>query len=397
MVTKVSDRGRTIGRGLLWHLVLTVLAATAVVFGVVVAAASLTVGDPWIFNGYSANRAIAWGEIGRTAVPAAALIAAAAAAVIAVHGHRTRLDELQATRDANVTDRYTKAVEQLAHDNPSVRLGGIYALQRIANDSLAVDGITVGLVLAAHIRRIVETYLASEPGADPVDQSQHDTWSSDVIHGATVLTVLADRLREAGIPHASMKLIVTDFGGLRAPRLQAPRIQLTRTLLVDADLRGANLRGADLHEASLRDADLTGADLEYADLEYADLEAADLTRTNLERATLTRSNLQFATLEGASLGNADLDHADLTHANLKGAILAGAHLADANLTNTDLSKASLRRARLTRARLENAFLEGADLERADLRGADLRSANLEGANLEGTNLEGAQMPKAWKG
>ena len=36
---------------------------------------------------------------------------------------RHRLD-----RDTNATDRYTKAVEQLAHENIAVRLGGIYAL-----------------------------------------------------------------------------------------------------------------------------------------------------------------------------------------------------------------------------------------------------------------------------
>ncbi|TKK85217.1 hypothetical protein FDA94_26455 [Herbidospora galbida] len=35
----------------------------------------------------------------------------------------------------HVTDRYTKAIEQLGSDKLDIRLGGIYALERIARDS----------------------------------------------------------------------------------------------------------------------------------------------------------------------------------------------------------------------------------------------------------------------
>ena len=39
------------------------------------------------------------------------------------------------TQEGQITDRYTKAIEQLGSDKPDVRLGGIYALERIAKDS----------------------------------------------------------------------------------------------------------------------------------------------------------------------------------------------------------------------------------------------------------------------
>src|SRR4029453_11591667 len=38
-------------------------------------------------------------------------------------------------RQGHITDRYTKAIEQLGRDKLDVRLGGIYALERIATDS----------------------------------------------------------------------------------------------------------------------------------------------------------------------------------------------------------------------------------------------------------------------
>jgi len=58
---------------------------------------------------------------------------------------------LDAAREAQFPDRYSKAIEQLGSDNMDVRLGGIYALEGIAVDS-ARHHPTVMEVLAAFIR-----------------------------------------------------------------------------------------------------------------------------------------------------------------------------------------------------------------------------------------------------
>jgi len=55
------------------------------------------------------------------------------------------------SREGQVTDRYTKAIEQLGSDKLDVRIGGIYALERIARDSER-DHQTVIEVLAAFVR-----------------------------------------------------------------------------------------------------------------------------------------------------------------------------------------------------------------------------------------------------
>src|SRR5215210_5612689 len=65
---------------------------------------------------------------------------------------------LEATRDQQVTERFTRAIDQLgsSHEdrNPrlEVRLGGIYALERIARDSPKSDYSTVMEVLTAYVR-----------------------------------------------------------------------------------------------------------------------------------------------------------------------------------------------------------------------------------------------------
>jgi len=55
------------------------------------------------------------------------------------------------SRQGQVTDRYTKAIEQLGSDKVDVRIGGIYAQERVARDS-ARDHSTVMEVLTAFIR-----------------------------------------------------------------------------------------------------------------------------------------------------------------------------------------------------------------------------------------------------
>jgi hypothetical protein len=76
---------------------------------------------------------------------------------------------LQTSRQQNaiaeqgqVTDRYVKAVGQLGSDKTDVRLGGIYALERLAEDSPR-DHDTVVQVLAAFIRDHAQPLLATSP------------------------------------------------------------------------------------------------------------------------------------------------------------------------------------------------------------------------------------------
>jgi hypothetical protein len=62
----------------------------------------------------------------------------------------TAITEHDAT-ERRVTDLYTKAVEQLGADKAPVRLGGLYALERLAQDNLGQRQ-TIVNVLCAYLR-----------------------------------------------------------------------------------------------------------------------------------------------------------------------------------------------------------------------------------------------------
>jgi hypothetical protein len=77
--------------------------------------------------------------------------ASARTALIAGLVGLTALLTYRLSQQGQITDRYTKAVEQLGSDKLDVRLGGIYALERIAVDSKR-DHPTVVEVFSAFVR-----------------------------------------------------------------------------------------------------------------------------------------------------------------------------------------------------------------------------------------------------
>ena len=274
---------------------------------------------------------------------AGALIGAGGAAVVAVAGfltnaRNTRLTTevalraveaaqrtVELTEQGRVTGRYAKAIEQLASGQLDVRIGGIYALERIARDSPR-DHPTIMEVLAAFIR---EHSREQWPPAEPGAESPAPTTRPDVQAAATVIG-----RRSVGYDSQPIDLRAAN---------------LARAVEIGADLNGADLNGADLTRANLAQEKLAGANLFVA----------DLTRANLPGVDLTRATLFGAYLHSANLTGADLADASLFGASLTGANLTGADLSDVNLTRADLTEADLTEADLTGANLTEAHLTGA--------------------------------------
>ena len=182
------------------------------------------------------------------------------------------------SREGQVTDRYTKAIEQLGSDKLDVRIGGIYALERVARDS-ARDHPTVMEVLSAFIRE--HSHERWPPSDHPASRGQERSTRPDVQAALTVV-------------------------GRRDPDRDIQSIDLTDARLDSATLTRANLTGVSLFGATL-----TGARLDGANLTGVSLFGATLTRASLWGADLTRADLTLALLDGAILVSARLDGARL--------------------------------------------------------------------------------------
>jgi hypothetical protein len=179
----------------------------------------------------------------------------------------------QLDRDANRTDRYTKAVEQLGDDaKPAVQLGGVYALERVAIDSLRDRAVAFD-VLSAFVRQ--QQAQSKKVSSRSVERSDG---FSDEMRGPTMIAepVLAALTVLTRRPPQDLTYPPPDLGGAHLPDVRLSFAQLGHANLREADLTNANLTNAKLRAAYLIGAMLTKADLSGADLSGADLSGADL-------------------------------------------------------------------------------------------------------------------------
>jgi uncharacterized protein YjbI with pentapeptide repeats len=326
------------------------------------------------------------------------------------HNRESAARTHQLEREGQITERFTQAIDQIGKDRPvEVRLGGIYALERIARESESDHG-PIMEVLTAYVREHAPGPPPTDPRPASAEDPVYDPPSVDV---QAVIAVLGRRelgRQEHDLDLSRVKLRYATFAkGSHEGHFEKAifkgadleRAWLAETHLAEADFLSANLFWANLEGADLRGAGLMSAYLVKANLNGATLTGAKLGMAVCKNTQLIRANLAGADLWLTNLFEADLREADLRGANLLNAILADAdlwraYLTEANLTGTDLSGAKLSEANLTGANLTGATLSGADLSGTDLTGANLTGANLsEMERFAGLpNLSGADLTEA---
>ncbi len=300
--------------------------------------------------------------------------------------------DVQVAKEGQVTERFTRAIEQLANPELQVRIGAIHALEQLASRYPKYRH-TVLEVLVAYMRQHAQPHEDEAGGAQPYPPPGRDVQAVLSLlcrHGRAWSSADQFHLDLSGLDLRGVDLAGADLAGAD---LQGSHLQ-------EADLRGAVLEGANLMQAHLEDAVLIGCQLREANLSNAHMAGANLGEANLHGADLTGAGLQHAELWGACLDNADLSvahlegaqlrEATLMRANLWGACLRGANLAETRLQEARLLRADLQGANLSSADLHGAYLWGANLANATLKGANLQDANLAAANLAGTDLRDAR-------
>lgn len=261
-----------------------------------------------------------------------------------------------------LNERYQRGAEMLGSDVLSTRLGGIYALEGLAEEHPSQYHIQIMKLFCSFVR-------------NPAPRSS----GQDEIGGDEVTEIRED-----------VQAVMDAIGGRGVAGLAIEK-EVNFTL----DLHGADLSFARLSGANLEGANLTGAKLRFANFFETHLLSPDLsepipTRENQPQARPILMGEHISPdLAGMEDRRANLSLSILTDGDLHGAHLLGANLSGAQIMNANLSEcriiyANFRRAVLIGANLSQAFMVGTDLS-----GAQLGGANLEDAQLSSTKLYGA--------
>ena len=205
-----------------------------------------------------------------TLLPGVASAAALITAIVTLVSVSATENQVQIARQGQATaeqgqftDRYNAASTNLGSRSIDIRLGGIYAPQRLMQDSPR-DQPTIIAVLCAFVRD--RTMPTRKPQKPPTIRPPTDIQAA--------LTVVGTR-KTANDGHATVD-------------------DLDLTQLAGAQLVHGNLSRADLNHADLTDAFLTLADLTRANLRGANLTGAQLSGAQLSGANLIGANFTYA-------------------------------------------------------------------------------------------------------
>ncbi len=225
-----------------------------------------------------------------------------------------------------LNERYQRGAEMLGSEVLTVRMAGIYALQRLAEEHPEQYHI--------QIMRLLCSFVRNPPGEDEsqgkghVGETEVHRIREDV---QAVMNVLGNR-GESGVNlenlDSSFRLDFS-FSDLRAAFLDGYKLD-------SANLRGANLSHSSMDDAQLHGAFLSGADVSRASLMGTNLSRARLWGTNFTESMLYNADLSWAYVVEANFSQATLLTADLSATRLQDVNFSDAILKDANLSNADL-------------------------------------------------------------
>jgi len=191
---------------------------------------------------------------------------------------------IETAKEGQFTDRFIRAMEQLGSEKLEIRLGAIFALERIARDSKKDDD-AIMEILTHYIR----TYSPWPP--------------KDFKHVKLEFPALdtSKSYLEKELPD-DIKAILSIIRRRRTYSMD----------LSNTDLHDAELYGTVLYNVNFSGANLSGANFVSSELKY----------TNFSNAALTNAYFDKADAEGTYFINANLTKASFMLTNLKSAIFA---------------------------------------------------------------------------
>ena len=313
--------------------------------------------------------------MGTTARNVGLMIGGAVALVFAVWRSWVAHKQADTAQQGLLNERYQKGAEMLGNKVLSVRLGGIYALERLSAEHPQQYHIQIMKLLCAFMRY---------PTEDEDYQNKLAERNAD--------------LRTAYSPREDVRAAMDFISSRDETLVEIEKSQDFRLNLMGADLshtqiEDANLSGAMLHYANLSNTQISSVDLSNAHLTGTVMKEARLINIDFTDARAWRVDLSGATVFQDGKPLFDLDSAILSPARLFDGTLSPTQLFNVDLSGKSIESAHLDQVRINTSDLSDTHFLGSDLSRArifksKLSGAEILRTHMSGATLHDTDLSG---------
>ncbi|MBN2355994.1 pentapeptide repeat-containing protein [candidate division KSB1 bacterium] len=207
---------------------------------------------------------------------------------------------VEVLQDQQVTERFTRAIEQLGSEKLEVRLGAIYALERIAKDS-PKDHWTVMEILTAYVR-------------------ENSKWTEEKDEEWRIFTKDRNLQRKIDIKaKIDIQTIITILGRRSHIGNEPDRINLSET-----DLRLYKFINSDFTNAVFYKTHFDGAYIKNTRFDNSYFISASFFQTDIINVSMANTQLADAKMNPSFLVSIDFKDAKLTGIDLRGCSLTGA-------------------------------------------------------------------------
>ncbi len=303
----------------------------------------------------------------------------------------TAQENLKVSQTGQITDRYTKAVGQLADQaHLEVRLGGLFSLERVSWES-PTDHLAIMQLLATYAQQRLDM---GEPAVDLKTNSAVKAASADVRAVFDIFRRRKDELEELERRRGA---------GVSLKNTDLREVDLSLLHLERSDFGGALFDGLRMPLARFSHSSFEKASMIKVQLDLAQLVGARFQQTRLDEANLTGSNFSQAQFRSCRLTRASMMGTTLTHTVFDNCDLAGAIFVNAKLQKTRFLKSDLRGAVFGLGAMEGVDFMGSNLDGAYVVGVDLSGCGglvqtqIDGAEGDGTTKlpAGLRRPSRW--
>ncbi len=237
-------------------------------------------------------------------------LAAVVGLVLAIWRARVADRQSKTAQRSLLNEQYQKGAEMLGSEVLSVRLGGIYALARLAREHPEEYHVQIMRLFCAFVRNLTKEDKKGEENTKEME-AMFERGAKEEGEEKPELRPDVQEIMSAIGYRGDAQI---DIENQEKPTY---RLDLCKANLINAQLGRANLSNADLRGVGLCDAwllrvNLSGALLTRADLSNAKLMGADLSNVQLMWAKLPGTWLDGVNLSGAKLWRADLSGANLS-------------------------------------------------------------------------------------
>lgn len=344
--------------------------------------------------------------------------------------------QTRAQEEGLTTDRIRHAVEGLGAEkqvyhadncgtNPTartvpnleVRIGAIYALERISEDS-ARDRINVSKIITEYLRRHSIEYdersrtrsdvEAAFQALSPISKKLMITNHEDISY---ILDLNSCRIIGANVSQST--LFSSDFRNSRLSSASLSNSIIVKCRFFKAEIKDTQLEDSKFDRVNFSQSKIEESCLDRTHVKNCDFSKSTLNNNSMQHLSVSGSSFAGTTMignklehakitrcdaRGANVSNSELDHcileqvdmrgAKLSCSSLKSATIRHCRLAEADLTQSELTNSFFDTADLRGANISNSTLLSVQLSNADITGVRFDNSDLRGSNFSGSNLRG---------